>query len=96
MNWKKLIMSHTGPGHLIGMGVIAAVLVMVFVLFGQSLRQALPYAATLACPLMMIVMMFGMRGGHHGHDGHDDHGHDHAGHDEGLPGRATGSSSNLR
>lgn len=70
--------NHGGKSHLLGMLGIAALVLVVLVLSGRSLAQALPLALFLACPLMMIGMMFMMRGGNdhqHGNDttGHRDH-----------------------
>jgi len=43
---------------------IAAVVVVVLLAAGRSFSEALPLAAVLACPLMMVGMMFMMRKGH--------------------------------
>jgi type III secretory pathway component EscV len=46
----------------------AAALLALAVLAGVPLESALPLAILLACPLMMVVMMATMSGGHgHGH-----------------------------
>jgi hypothetical protein len=71
--------NHGGKNHLLGMLGIGALALVVLVLSGKSFAQALPLAAFLACPLMMVGMMFMMRGGNdhqHGNDttGHRDHG----------------------
>ncbi len=55
--------------YLLGAATIAALLIA----FGAPLASLLPFAILLACPLMMIVMMAGMRSMHGGS-------HDHAGH----------------
>lgn len=58
---------HTNHrSHLVGMLGIAALTVLVLLAAGRSLGEALPLAALLACPLMMIGMMF-MGHGAHGH-----------------------------
>jgi hypothetical protein len=60
-------------------GMLAAILV-IFGLsaLGVAIPQAVVYLVVLACPLMMVFMMFGMD---HDHD-HDDTGHQgHADHD---------------
>ena len=72
--------NHGGKNHLLGMLGIFAVILVVLLAAGRSFGEALPLAAVLACPLMMIGMMFMMRGdnGHqHGDDRTTDHGHDH-------------------
>lgn len=53
---------HGGKNHLLGMLGIGALVLIVLVIAGRSLREALPIAAALACPLMMIGMLFMMRG----------------------------------
>ena len=55
--------SHGGKSHLLGMFGIGALVLVVLLLAGRSFREALPLAALLACPLMMIGMIFMMRGG---------------------------------
>ena len=72
--------NHGGKSHLLGMLGIGATVLIVLLFAGRSFREALPLAAVLACPLMMIGMMFMMRGGGHqhgndsaDHDDHDDH-----------------------
>jgi hypothetical protein len=54
--------NHGGKNHLLSMLGIAAVVLVVLLGSGRSLQQALPVAAFLACPLMMVGMMFMMRG----------------------------------
>jgi hypothetical protein len=53
---------HSGKSHLLGMLGIGALVLIVLVIAGRSLREALPIAAALACPLMMVGMLFMMRG----------------------------------
>ena len=66
--------SHSPTSHLAGMLAAGAVIVMVLVVAGRSWGEALPLAALLACPLMMIGMMFMMgRTQGHGRD-HTEHG----------------------
>ena len=75
--------NHGGKNHLLGMLGIFAVILVVLLAAGRSFGEALPLAAVLACPLMMIGMMFMMRGdnGHqHGDDRTTDHGHDQTTH----------------
>ena len=52
----------------------AAVLFGVFLVAGVPLARALPFALFLACPLMMVAMMFMMGRGQDGHGGGE---HDH-------------------
>lgn len=52
--------NHGGKKHLLGMVGIGAVVLVVLLVAGRSLGEALPLAAALACPLMMIGMMFVM------------------------------------
>jgi|GEM_PF-721568 len=73
--------NHGGKSHLLWMlGIGGAVLVVQFGL-GRSLEQSLPLAFLVACPLMMIGMMFMMGGDndhkHNNANDHQDH-HDHA------------------
>jgi hypothetical protein len=63
--------SHGTRGHLWGMVGIGAVVLLGLMATGRSFSQALPLAAALACPLMMIGMMF-MMGNGRGHQGTDD------------------------
>ena len=72
--------NHGGKNHLLGMLGIFAIVLVVLLAAGRSFGEALPLAALLACPLMMIGMMFMMRGdnGHqHCEDPTTDHAHDH-------------------
>lgn len=72
-------MNHSGAGHLKGMAVIMGGAFVVLLLLGKSAGEAFSYALVLACPLMMVGMMFGGHGGHGGSE--DNAGHDgHAGH----------------
>lgn len=48
-----------------GVGVFALLLI-----FGVDVGKALPWAALLACPLMMVAMMWTMNRGQGGHGGH--------------------------
>ncbi|GAA4626817.1 DUF2933 domain-containing protein [Cellulomonas oligotrophica] len=57
-------MNHSGFGHVKWMVLTAVVLFGVLLLMGRSAGDALSYAVLLACPLMMVAMMFGMRSGH--------------------------------
>ena len=61
--------NHGGKIHLLGMIGIGAVVLVILLVAGRSFRESLPLAAVLACPLMMIGMIFMMRGGNsHRHD----------------------------
>lgn len=77
MNMTTQGHNHGGKSHLLGMLGIGATVLVVLLFAGRSFREALPLAAVLACPLMMIGMMFMMRSGgtQHGNDAtvHDDH-----------------------
>jgi hypothetical protein len=55
--------NHGGKNHLLGMLGIGALVLVVLLGTGRSFQQALPLALFLACPLMMVGMMFMMRGG---------------------------------
>jgi len=72
--------NHGGKSHLYGMVGIGALVLVVLLFAGKSFGEALPLAALLACPVMMIGMMFMMRGGNsHQHDNNaptDHHDHD--------------------
>ncbi|ADG76536.1 conserved hypothetical protein [Cellulomonas flavigena DSM 20109] len=62
-------MNHSGFGHLKWMALTAAALFGVLLLLGNSVGDALRYAVLLACPLMMVAMMFGPHSGRGGHGG---------------------------
>jgi len=64
--------NHGGASHLLGMVGIGVALLLVLMATGRSFSQALPLAASLACPLMMIGMMFTM-GGHRHEHGESEH-----------------------
>gem|GEM_PF-2713821 len=55
--------NHGGKNHLLMMGGIAVLVFVVLILFGKPVGEALPLALFAACPLMMIGMMYSMRGG---------------------------------
>jgi hypothetical protein len=64
MNTNMQGHNHGGKNHLLGMLGIGALVLVVLLATGSSLRTALPFAVLLACPLMMGGMMFMMmRGG---------------------------------
>lgn len=65
--------NHGGKNHLFGMLGIGALVLVGLLAAGRSVGEALPLAALLACPLMMIGMMFMMRGDGNSHQ-HDDAG----------------------
>lgn len=79
MNGNPQDHRHGGKNHLFGMLGIGALVLVVLLLAGRSFREALPLAALLACPLMMIGMIFMMRGDN-GHQ-HDNDASDHRDHD---------------
>jgi hypothetical protein len=58
MNTNMQGHNHGGKNHLLGMLGIGALVLVVLLGTGRSFQQALPYAAFLACPLMMAGMMF--------------------------------------
>lgn len=66
MNTNMQSHNHSGKNHLLWMLGIGGAVLVVLLGTGRSFQQALPYAIFLACPLMMVGMMFMMRGG----DGH--------------------------
>ena len=63
--------NHGGKNHLLGMLGIGALVLVVLLGTGRSLQQALPLALFAACPLMMVGMMFMMRGGGGNQQGND-------------------------
>ncbi|WP_448059772.1 hypothetical protein [Cellulomonas hominis] len=74
--------------HLKHMAVGGGLILAVLLVFQVDLRNALPYAVLLACPLGMVFMM---RGGHgHGASGHD---HGASGHDHGASGHDHGTAT---
>ena len=54
--------------HMIIGGVAVFALLLAF---GVDVGKALPWALLLACPLMMVGMMWSMNRGHGGHGEHD-------------------------
>lgn len=81
MNTNMQGHNHGGKNHLLAMVGIGALVLVVLLFAGKSFGEALPLAALLACPLMMIGMMYMMRGGNntshqHGTSEATDH-HDH-------------------
>ena len=64
-----------GKSHLIGMMVTGVVLLVVLLIGGRSIGEALPFAAALACPVMMIGMMFMMMRGKGKNSDAATHGH---------------------
>ena len=71
--------NHGGKSHLFGMLGIGALVLVVLLGTGRSFQQALPLALFLACPLMMVGMMFMMRGNNgqqQGNDTNEHHDHD--------------------
>jgi len=71
MNPNMQSHNHGGKNHVFGMLGIAALVLLVLLLTGRSLQQALPLALFLACPLMMVGMMVMMRGGNEHQHGSD-------------------------
>jgi hypothetical protein len=72
MNTNMQGHNHGGKNHLLGMLGIGALVLVVLLASGSSLRTALPFAALLACPLMMGGMMFMMmRGGNGNQQGNN-------------------------
>lgn len=60
--------------HLKGMAVVGGGLFAVLLLAGVPFGRALGYAASLACPLMMVGMMAMMGRGHKSHPSHSSSG----------------------
>ena len=71
MNTSMQGHNHGGKNHLLGMFGIGAIVFVVLLGTGRSLQQALPVALFLACPLMMVGMMFMMRGNNGQRQGND-------------------------
>ena len=87
MNTNMQGHNHGGKSHLLGMLGIGALVLVVLLGTGRSFQQALPLALALACSLMMVGMMFMMRGGNgqqHGNDAPDQRDHNDAA-DRGNP-----------
>ena len=81
MNTNMQGHNHGWKSHLLGMLGIGALVLVVLLGTGRSFQQALPLALALACPLMMVGMMFMMRGGNgqqHGNDAPDQRDHNDA------------------
>lgn len=67
--------NHSSKSHLLGMLAAGVVALVVLLAAGRSFGEALPLAALLACPLMMIGMLFMMgRGRNNGEQGPGGHG----------------------
>jgi Na+(H+)/acetate symporter ActP len=71
MNTNMQGHNHGGKSHLLWMLGIGGVVLVVLLGTGRSLQQALPYALFLACPLMMVGMMFMMMRGNGHQQGND-------------------------
>jgi hypothetical protein len=67
MNTNMQGHNHGGKNHLLGMLGMGALVLGFLLATGSSFRTALPFAALLACPLMMGAMMFMMMRGGNGH-----------------------------
>lgn len=72
MNTNMQGHNHSGKSHLLWMLGLGGAIFIVLLGTGRSVGQALPLALFLACPLMMIGMMFMMRGGNGNQHGNDD------------------------
>lgn len=72
MNTNMQGHDHGGKSHLFGMLAIGALVLVGLLAAGRSVGEALPLAALLACPLMMIGMMYMMRGSGGNNHQHDD------------------------
>jgi len=64
---------HGGKSHLLWMLGIGGLVLVVQLGLGRSFGQALPLAFLVACPLMMIGMMFMMGSGNGRQQGNDAH-----------------------
>jgi len=76
MNTNMQGHNHGGKSHLLWMLGIGGAVLAVQLGLGRSFSQSLPLAFFVACPLMMIGMMFMMGGGNghqHSNDAHDAH-----------------------
>ena len=96
MNTNMQGHNHGGKSHLLWMLGIGALVLVVLLGTGRSLREALPLALFLACPLMMFGMMFMMRGGNgqqHGSDTDHRDATDHRDHDAPAPAEWQDSAS---
>ncbi|GCE76710.1 DUF2933 domain-containing protein [Cellulomonas biazotea] len=60
--------AHSPAGHLLMMVGIGIGIFAVLVVTGRSWSDALSYAALLACPVMLVVMMLMMGRQGHQHD----------------------------
>ncbi|MGV8965835.1 MAG: DUF2933 domain-containing protein [Cellulomonas sp.] len=67
MNTNMQGHNHGGKSHLLAMVGIGAFVLVVLLLAGRSFGEALPFAFLLACPLMMIGMLYMMRGAGNSH-----------------------------
>ena len=67
--------NHGGKSHLFGMLGIGALVLVVLLGTGRSFWQGLPLAFFLACALMMVGMMFMMRGNNGQQQGNDTNEH---------------------
>ncbi|TRW45745.1 DUF2933 domain-containing protein [Georgenia yuyongxinii] len=56
--------NHGARRHLLGMLGVGVVVLLLLLAAGRTVGEALPLAAALACPLMMIGMIFMMGRGH--------------------------------
>lgn len=57
--------------HMIGCVAMIAAVAVIFLVRGGDTPTWLPIVLVLCCPLMMIVMMFMMRGDHQDHAEHN-------------------------
>ena len=97
MNTNMQGHNHGGKSHLLGMLGIWALVLVVLLSTGRSFQEALLLSALLACPLMMIGMMFMMRGGNGQQHGNDATNHpaatNHRDHDAPAPAECQDSAS---